>query len=517
MVVTTSAAWATFGDLDLSIVRRLEPSSLVHLSQGQLRDLVATNQSTQAFTTAFEHGDELFATVFTIPDGVGAYVSKTERFTRLPRADLTGPGEWATHTPKRATGPNAQSCTACHGLPVEDGAGGISSNAVRDPTRSGSISNFIQRNTPHTFALGALQRLAEEMTVELQAIRSGARDYVCTNGGSTTRALLTKGTRFGTIKATRTSSSPCQVSWDTSNVQGIDADLIVRPFQWKGSVKTVREFVRDAAHNELGMQGVEIVGFGVDGDSDGVTDELSIGDITSLTIYQAAQPRPTTRTELAALGLATLATGEAEAITRGNQVFRDIGCAACHQPRMYLDDPIFSEPSRTPSSWPSWLAWPYRDAKFPTGQDPVTYGVDPANSISFDLTRDQPDNRVKNSSGLTVRLGSFRRDGTLPQPRAIIELLGDLKRHSMGIALAEPIKDDGVAEDTFMTENLWGVGSTAPYMHDGRASTLTEAIHWHGGEAEPSRNAFFALTNEADQKALIAFLNNQVLFKVEAG
>jgi len=46
-----------------------------------------------------------------------------------------------------------------------------------------------------------------------------------------------------------------------------------------------------------------------------------------------------------------------------------------------------------------------------------------------------------------------------------------------------------VAEDTFMTENLWGVGSTAPYMHDGRASTLTEAIHWHGGEAEPSRNA----------------------------
>jgi cytochrome c peroxidase len=64
-----------------------------------------------------------------------------------------------------------------------------------------------------------------------------------------------------------------------------------------------------------------------------------------------------------------------------------------------------------------------------------------------------------------------------------------------------------------MTRNLWGVGSTAPYLHDGRATTLTEAIIEHGGEAAASRNAFLARTHD-DQAALIAFLNNLVMFKM---
>jgi CxxC motif-containing protein (DUF1111 family) len=66
-----------------------------------------------------------------------------------------------------------------------------------------------------------------------------------------------------------------------------------------------------------------------------------------------------------------------------------------------------------------------------------------------------------------------------------------------------------------MTRNLWGVGSTAPYLHDGRATTLTEAILEHGGEAAGSRSAFTALP-EGSQKDLIAYLNNLVLFKLPA-
>ncbi|APR81131.1 Hypothetical protein A7982_06478 [Minicystis rosea] len=59
-----------------------------------------------------------------------------------------------------------------------------------------------------------------------------------------------------------------------------------------------------------------------------------------------------------------------------------------------------------------------------------------------------------------------------------------------------------------------GVGSTAPYLHDGRATTLTEAILAHGGEGAASQAAFVALPPES-QRALIAFLDNQVLFKQE--
>jgi CxxC motif-containing protein (DUF1111 family) len=114
-------------------------------------------------------------------------------------------------------------------------------------------------------------------------------------------------------------------------------------------------------------------------------------------------------------------------------------------------------------------------------------------------------------NGQEVRLGSLRRraNGT----GAIVGLYGDLKRHRMGQGLAESIDEVGTGASTFLTENLWGVGSTAPYLHDGRATTLTEAILEHSGEADASRAAFVALP-AADRESVIAFLENLVLFKV---
>ncbi len=82
----------------------------------------------------------------------------------------------------------------------------------------------------------------------------------------------------------------------------------------------------------------------------------------------------------------------------------------------------------------------------------------------------------------------------------------------MGAGLAEEIDEVGTGRSVFMTENLWGVGTTPPYMHDGRSSSITEAILEHGGEAQTSRNNFAALAN-AQKKQLVTFLKNQVLFK----
>ena len=56
--------------------------------------------------------------------------------------------------------------------------------------------------------------------------------------------------------------------------------------------------------------------------------------------------------------------------------------------------------------------------------------------------------------------------------------------------------------------------TTAPYMHDGRATTLTEAILAHGGEGAQARQSFVTALL-ATQQDLIAFLDNLVLFKVE--
>ena len=506
----------------------------VHADQGALNALPAD----QRFIEAFELGDELFATSFNALDGGGANVGHGQRFTRVPRADLDGAGEWLTHAPPRVTGPNASGCFECHEAPFEDGAGTPAQNVHRDPFRTGNIGQFVERNTPHIFGLGAIQRLAEEMTDELFGVQQQLLQSVCAAGGTRTAPLVAKNVNFGTLGATRTRASPCGVSWDTTAVHGIDFEpsvenpgagpsLIVRPFQWKGSVAFVRDFNRGASHNELGMQAVEVVGDNVDGDFDGVVNEMTIGDQSALAIYTAAQPRPTTLVELNTLGLLepALTAAQVQSIGRGLAVFQSIGCAACHVPALPLIDPIFSEPSRNAA---------YRDGtSFPAGQSTESAGVVADNPISFDLTTDQPDNVIHDKKGnVRARLGSFtKRDGA----RVLIELLGDLKRHAMGPALAEPVNEiagDDVTPipsnpanrhtpDTFLTENLWGVGSTAPYLHDGRATTLAEAILAHAAsdsdtasEARASRAAYRALPDQ-DKQALVAFLDNLVLFKIE--
>jgi hypothetical protein len=108
---------------------------------------------------------------------------------------------------------------------------------------------------------------------------------------------------------TRTSAEPCAVEIDGSGLDGIDPDLVIKAFGWKGNHATIRSFTRGAAHNELGLQAVELVG-GEDGDFDGVTHELTVGDLTALTVYMAALERPVSKIELADLDLIELSQAE---------------------------------------------------------------------------------------------------------------------------------------------------------------------------------------------------------------
>ncbi len=57
------------------------------------------------------------------------------------------------------------------------------------------------------------------------------------------------------------------------------------------------------------------------------------------------------------------------------------------------------------------------------------------------------------------------------------------------------------------TAPLWGISLHPPFLHDGRAETLQDAILMHGGEAQVSRDGFEALTPE-QQESVIAFLES---------
>jgi hypothetical protein len=152
----------------------------------------------------------------------------------------------------------------------------------RDPEARARPDRFIQRNTPHLFGAGGVQRLAEEMT------------RTCAQGPAGHRQLRRprlhrhrhpdhQGVNFGTVVITRAAPGPIPsppnncigtdaipfidpptawpgVTADITGLQGIGRDLVVRGFQWKGRIAFIRDFNRDASNQEIGMQSVEMAG-----------------------------------------------------------------------------------------------------------------------------------------------------------------------------------------------------------------------------------------------------------------
>ena len=92
----------------------------------------------------------------------------------------------------------------------------------------------------------------------------------------------------------------------------------------------------------------------------------------------------------------------------------------------------------------------------------------------------------------------------------------DLLLHDMGAGLADAYVEGQANGNLWRTSPLWGIGYTdramgtagkVGYLHDGRARTLTEAVLWHGGEADKARQRFTAMST-ADRQALLAFLQS---------
>jgi CxxC motif-containing protein (DUF1111 family) len=274
---------------------------------------------------------------------------------------------------------------------------------------------------------------------------------------------VTKGISFGQITAKPDGST------DDSGIEGVDKDLIIKPFHQKGVLVSVRQFTVNAFNHHHGMQASERFGDGVDFDKDGVKDELTRGDITASTLFQVAMEVP---------GQVIPHNPVIEqAIKDGEQTFTKIGCASCHVPALTLDDPHYTEPN------------PYN----PAGNLRVQ---DVAQPFSFDLTRQGPLPRPERTT-----------DG-----KAIVRAFTDLKRHKMGPRCNnEKLIQNGVPTDQFITKKLWGFYSEPPFLHNGRCTTVTEAIQAHGGEAQAALDAWNALTQD-ERNELFQFLKSlQVL------
>jgi len=91
---------------------------------------------------------------------------------------------------------------------------------------------------------------------------------------------------------------------------------------------------------------------------------------------------------------------------------------------------------------------------------------------------------------------------------APIRAYTDLLLHDMGPGLADGVRMRVAQGFEFRTQPLWGLRHHAPFLHDGRADTIEDAITWHGGEATGARNAFLAL-DAGDRADLMRFLETR--------
>ena len=88
--------------------------------------------------------------------------------------------------------------------------------------------------------------------------------------------------------------------------------------------------------------------------------------------------------------------------------------------------------------------------------------------------------------------------------RKEVRLYSDLLLHDMG-SLGDGIVQAPAGAREMRTSPLWGLRYSAPYLHDGRATTVEAAILAHDGEAKVSRERYLKLT-PAQKKQLAEFL-----------
>jgi hypothetical protein len=414
---------------------------------------------------SIRRGRQLFQRKFAVEQGLGP---------------ITGDGAGDIELDDTIGAGLSDSCAGCHGRPR--GSAGHGGDVATRPD---------SRDAPHLFGLGLVEMLADEMTRELRQIRAAAILQATTTSSLVIEDLDAKGINFGHITVFPNGTV------DTSNVEGVDPDLRVRPFFHDGRLFSIREFVVGAFNAEMGLEspdadllvasgggvvttpsGMVLDGtldtFGpvpapstvADPDGDGVVNEIDTALVDHMEFYLLNYFRPAIYEQTAATA-------------KGRELFDSIGCGSCHTPDLSIaGDRRVADVDTTFDFWQGIF-----NRLFSTATPLVN------------VINDSP-----NPPYQEAQFGPFLVEG----------IYSDLKRHDLGPNFYER-QYDGTITTHFVTEPLWGVATTAPYGHDGRSINLNEVILRHGGEAQSSRDAYEG-TSRGQRELLLAFLESLVLF-----
>lgn len=221
-------------------------------------------------------------------------------------------------------------------------------------------------------------------------------------------------------------------------------------FGWKAQKATLYDFTMTACAVELGLHVPDHpqAGTPLDPDYRTASYDLNQDECNALVDYLSRLPAPEMMQPATA--------DHAEYLEGGRKLFASVGCAACHKEQMGDVVGIFSD------------------------------------LLVHDMGNDLVD---------TGDYGSFT-----PVPDTAEEVVEEVAEAD-GQQGEKQVRVVGATRQEWRTAPLWGCRDSAPYLHDGRAETLEQAIAFHGGESAGSAQKYFMLT-PAERQQVQAFLRS---------
>ncbi len=379
-------------------------------------------------------------------------------------------------------GPDALSCINCHWK------GGLASGGDRADNAfffgdGEDILTHDERNPISLWGSGWSEIIAREMSAELKVQADDLMAQAIEEERRVNVMLSAKGTLFGVLGAVPNGEGGATL--DTTGVVGVDSDLVIKPFGWKGVFTTLRDFIASSLHRHFNLQAEELVaqrealdfidlGNGPDPedpDNDGVLREITEGQLTALVSFLATLDSPIVSIPTEGKLLTGYFPTDFEIVVSqeftwrwglGAELFQNVGCSSCHTPFMTVQDPTYRTTAQLSGS-----------------------------VLAIDLSTQAAEPRpLQNDEGLWV-----------------VPVFSDFKRHNMGLYLASRHVEHGVPETHYLTRRLWGLGNTSPYMHNGSAALFDEAIGLHGGEAAETAETYLNLS-EGEKASLRIFLTS---------
>jgi hypothetical protein len=363
---------------------------------------------------------------------------------------------------------------------------------------------------------------------------------------------------------------------DLSKLDGVACDLVIRPLQWKGVSSSVRHFARDALDFHFSMQAFEKVGYcdcDRDGKGNRTTGtEVQIGDLTALVSF-VTMMRPPSQDPLsksAVLGK-RIFLGKLPGLPQNMCASCHVEIHRIQTPYVLVEWPTNPNDEAAPPIDPNDpKTFPIAESACPNGvpsssivcpvESSYSASKNPGALVTPEISSQQLPvvrrfnrqfGQVAPGGGLRALVTTLRKATTTgvvgqdyvipltPSPAEVTNLqlprlkpnsdgtidapiFSDLKTHDMGKYLSDlepprPAQGTDVAGITtvpnrYLTRPLWGVADSGPWLHDGRATTLREAILLHGdsstgsgSDAAPVIDAFEKLLPN-QQQAVVDFL-----------